>query len=118
MNETTIFFTAWLVYLAAGTIFYALYWKATGSTKHVFLSYNARAIMLALIATPWFTGIEGRELAPALMVVMMDAITVSGEAAVRAFIPLLLSLLLSLMAGTILAFLRFRSRLAPGNSVD
>ena len=112
MNETTTFYAAWLVYLFAGTVFYGLYWKLTSSTRHLFFSYNARAVMLALIATPWFAGIEGPALAPALMVIMMDAITVSREAAVRAFIPLFLTILLSLMVATVLAFLRFKSRQA------
>ena len=110
MNDPAAYYIAWLVYLLAGVLFYALLWKLTASDKPRLLAYCLRGVMLAIMATPWYTGTEGMAMAPALMIVLMDAITVSGQAAVRAFIPLFLATLLALAAAVVSFFLRRRSR--------
>lgn len=110
MNDPAIYYSAWLIYLLAGALFYWLFWRVTRPSRRRLLSYCARAGMLSIIVTPWYVGAEGSVLAPALMVVMMDAITISGAAAVRAFIPLLLSFLLALAVAVTLALYPGRSR--------
>jgi len=62
--------------------------------------------MLAIIVTPWYVSDTGSVMAPALIVVMMDAITISGEAAARAFVPLFLSIVLSLAVVLLILLVR------------
>ena len=62
--------------------------------------------MLAVIATPWYVSDTGSIMAPALIIVLMDAITISGEAAVRAFVPLFLSIVLSLVVVLVILLVR------------
>ena len=110
MNDPAAYYIAWLVYLLAGVVFYAVLWKLTASRRPRLPVYCLRAVMLAIMATPWYTGTEGMAMAPALMIVLMDAITVSGEAAVRAFIPLFLATLTALVVAIVSFFLHRRSR--------
>ena len=95
MNDPAAYYGAWLVYLLAGAVYYALFWRITRPRRRQLAAYCLRAWMLSVIATPWFTATTGSALAPALMVVLMDTITISGAAAVRAFIPLFLAMLIS-----------------------
>lgn len=62
--------------------------------------------MLAIIATPWYVSDTESIMAPALMIVLMDAITIGGEAAIRAFVPLFLSVILSLAVVLIILLVR------------
>jgi hypothetical protein len=48
--------------------------------------------MIALIYTPWYVAADKDLMAPAVMVIMLDLITVGGNAFVRALVPLTLSL--------------------------
>lgn len=111
MVDTTNFWIAWSVYAFAGTLYYAFFWRITRFRKRRLAAYCLRAIMLALIATPWYVSDTGSVLAPALIIVLMDAITISPEAAVRAFVPLFLATVLALvMALVLMLFRRGRSR--------
>ena len=85
----------WLIYLAATAVFYYVYWRVTAFRKRRWLSYSLRALMLALILTPWYANTQGEVLAPALMVVALDTITIGIDAMGRALVPLTLSLLLA-----------------------
>ena len=88
---------AWTAYLIAGAIFYAFYWRITRFKKRILLSYCLRAVMLAVMLTPWYVSDQGSVLAPALIIVLMDTITIGPEAAVRAFVPLFLSISISVV---------------------
>ena len=68
--------------------------------------------MLALVFTPWYANIEGSSLAPALMVVALDAITIGVSAAPRALVPLVLALIAAEFLATILYFVERRKRKA------
>lgn len=114
MSDASTIFFGWLIYLLAGIVYYLIFWRVTRPVKRILAAYCLRAVMLALIATPWFAGADSHLLAPALMVVMMDAITVSGQAAVRAFIPLFLSTVLALLLAVLFFFLRKKTR-RPGS---
>lgn len=95
----------WLAYLLAAAVFYGLFWVVTGSLKTGWLPYMLRAVMAAIILTPWYTNSQDSLLAPALMIVALDAITIGADAAVRALVPLVLAILLSLVVAVLLLFI-------------
>ncbi len=68
--------------------------------------------MLALIATPWYANVDGTTLAPALMIVALDAITIGLDAAGRALVPLILALIVAEFAATLVYFLSRKSKKA------
>ena len=84
----------WLVYLLASTLFVAIFWRLVQFQRILLLTYMFRALAIALIFTPWVSHVDGSFLAPALMVLALDTITLGVEAAPRALVPLFLSLLL------------------------
>ncbi len=97
----------WMAYLAAGAVFYGIFWKISYSEKPAILPYILRGVLLALMLTPWYANSQNEQFAPALMIVALDTITLGGSAALRALIPLLLGLLLALVVSTVL-FLKNR----------
>ena len=94
----------WMAYLAAGAVFYGIFWKISCSEKPAILPYILRGGLLALMLTPWYANSQNEQLAPALMIVTLDAITLGGSAALRALVPLILGLLLALVVSTGLYF--------------
>lgn len=109
MTDPTNFWIAWAVYCMAGMIYYIVFWRITRFRRHKLLSYSLRAVMLAIVATPWYVSDTGTAMAPALIIVLMDAITIGGDAAVRAFVPLFLSTMIALV-GVLLFMLVRRGR--------
>jgi len=93
---------AWIVYICASVVFFLVFWRITAFKTQMFLSYCCRAMMIATVATPWYVSDQEAVIAPALMIVMMDAITIGSDAAVRAFVPLFLANLMALIGGVIL----------------
>lgn len=86
------YLTSWAIYLTFGTICYILFYKATGVIGFKPLANTLRAIMIALIYTPWYVAPEQDLMAPAVMVIMLDMITVGDNAFVRALVPLVLAI--------------------------
>ena len=68
--------------------------------------------MIALIFTPWYANSDGDTLAPALMIIALDAITKGLEDVSTALAPLLLALFI---AELFAVFLFFREK---GRSLD
>ena len=97
MSEVSNFLLAWVIYIFAGCFFYVVFWRLTDFSKRRFLAYCLRAIALAVIATPWYVNDQESLLAPALMVMTMDAITIGGSSAVRAFVPLFMSIIVAVI---------------------
>jgi hypothetical protein len=48
--------------------------------------------MLVLIYTPWYVAADEDLMAPAVIVILLDMITVGGDSFIRAMVPLLLAL--------------------------
>lgn len=96
----------WIIYLLASCAFYWVYWKATAFRKRLWLSYSLRALMLALTLTPWYANAQGDVIAPALMIVALDAITLGVDTMGRALIPLILSLLTAEVLATLVWFVK------------
>ncbi|ALO46133.1 hypothetical protein [Pseudohongiella spirulinae] len=93
------YLTSWAIYLAAGTICYVLFYRATAVIRPKTLANVMRGIMIALIYTPWYISADNDLMAPVLMVITLDMITLGGDAFIRGFVPLLLALSLAILAG-------------------
>ena len=109
MDATTNFWLIWLMYLGASALFYALFWKYINLLTHKFLIFMLRGLVAALIFTPWFVNIQGSLMAPALMVVMLDVITIGPSETARAGVPLFLSILIIEIMSTGLYFTKKKS---------
>ena len=93
MAAETNYWLIWLVYLAASGIFYTVFWLITRFDKAKWTSYSLRAVAAAVILTPWYANVQGETMAPALMVMTLDLITIGTEAVTRSAIPLLLAII-------------------------
>jgi hypothetical protein len=91
------YLTGWAVYLIAGATCYLLFYCFTGMIRFKPLANTLRAIMLALIFTPWYVAADQDLMAPAVLVIILDVITLGGTAFVRAFVPLLMAIFLALI---------------------
>jgi hypothetical protein len=92
----------WLGYLLASSLFIAIIWHLIVFKRAVLLTYGIRAIAVAMLSTPWPSHVDGSHLAPALMVLALDGITLGSDAALRAFVPLSLSVVVGLVVAVIL----------------
>ena len=95
MGVDSSYFLLWCLYIVAGLSFYSFLWWLTRSRSIKFLNYSVRGIMAAVIFTPWPANIYGDTLAPALMVFVLDLITIGGDSVARAAVPLLLTIIIS-----------------------
>ncbi len=91
------YLTSWAIYLAAGTLCYVLFYRATRGIRPKVLANSLRGIMIALIYTPWYVASDQDLMAPAVMVIMLDMITLGNAAFVRALVPLVLATVLALL---------------------
>lgn len=98
----------WLVYLGAGSLFTAVFWRITRFPRAIWSSYSLRAVAVAVVFTPWYSNPQESVMAPALMVATLDAITVGGSAAYRSFVPMVLAIIFALLVAGILSVLRKR----------
>ena len=68
------------------------------------------ALLAAIILTPWYANSQDASLAPALMVVLMDAITLDGSEAARALLPLSLAIILAFFVALIALYINKKIR--------
>jgi len=116
MVDATNYWIAWAAYCTAATLYYLVFWRITRFQQRRVLKYSLRAVMLAIIVTPWYISDTGSEMAPALIIVLMDAITIGGAAAARAFVPLFLSIVLALVSVLVILLIRRKTRQASDPS--
>ena len=102
----------WTISTLAAVAFYWVFWRITNMPRARWLSYSFRALMLSLMFTPWYANVEGDTLAPALMVVTLDAITIGVGEASRALVPLVLSLIVAEVIATIVYLFRRKPKKA------
>ena len=81
-----------LIYVAAAVVFFLLLWRLISFLKFELLVYMLRGLLASLIFTPWFINLQETTLAPALMIAMLDMITLGFEEVFRAGVPLFLSI--------------------------
>ncbi len=108
MEAETNYLGVWFVYLCAGTIFYVVLHRMTQFDRALWWSYTLRALFLALALTPWYANSHSGTFAPALMVVTLDLITAGSESALRAILPLVVSLFGALLISTVLYFIQMK----------
>jgi hypothetical protein len=111
MANINSYWLMWAAYLTAGVAFVAVFWEMTRFRRARWLAYFLRALIIAVIFTPWYASSEGDVMAPALIVILLDAITVSSAEAARATVPLVLSASSTLIIAGVL-FLINRKRMS------
>ncbi len=117
MEASPNYLFIWLVYLTASAVFFWVYWRLTAFRNQLWLSCSLRALMLALVLTPWYANTQGDVYAPALMVLTLDAITLGLDTMGRALTPLILSLLAAELVATVAwLFLRRKKKLVKTGS--
>lgn len=103
MMEQGDYIAAWTAYLIAALVFSVLAWRALRLLPWRELAYLLECLLLALLFTPWYV-IDGETiLAPALMVVALDVLTVSPSEGVRALVPLVLAMFLAMIVTGLLS---------------
>ena len=108
MESVPNYWVIWSIYLLAAAIFYGIFWRLTRFRKARWAAYVMRGLLAAIILTPWYANPQEAVLAPALMVVLMDAITLDGSEAVRALVPLSLAIIISLLLALSALFINTR----------
>ncbi|MDP6651146.1 MAG: hypothetical protein QGF90_03390 [Gammaproteobacteria bacterium] len=106
MEADSNYWLVWMIYLTASALFYGVFWRLTRFRRARWTAYSLRAIVAAIILTPWYANAQGATLAPALMVLALDAITVGSEAAMRPIIPLILAIILAEALATVIFFVK------------
>lgn len=86
----------WTVYIAAGTLCFTIFYRATGVLRFKPLANVLRAVLLAVMFTPWYISPEEDLLAPAIIVMALDLVTIGGTSFVRALVPLVLAVLFAI----------------------
>ena len=82
-----------VVYLTASAVFYLIFWRCICVLKSELLVYMFRGLLASLIFTPWFVNIRETIMAPALMIAMLDLITLGSSEFFRAGVPLFISII-------------------------
>ena len=99
------YYGVWLVYILASLGFLSVYWRFTCLPRWPILKHSLRCLMIALVFTPWYANSDQGTLAPALMIIALDAITKGLGEASRALAPMLLALVGAELFALVLFFL-------------
>ncbi len=108
----------WTLYLGAAAVFTGIFWKLTRFERAIWTSYSLRAVAIAVTFTPWYSNPQGSEMAPALMVAALDAITGGSAAAFRSFVPLFLAIFIALLLAGLMSFIKKKKDKIMFNSND
>tara|TARA_Y100000766_G_C18765292_1_gene535578 strand:- start:110 stop:457 length:348 start_codon:yes stop_codon:yes gene_type:complete len=81
-----------LIYLTSSAVFYLIFWRYICAIKSELCVYMLRGLLASLIFTPWFVNIQEGIMGPALMIAMLDLITLGSGEFFRAGVPLFLSI--------------------------
>ena len=97
------YYIAWSIYLTAGVVFSLISWKLMKRYFWREMAYLLESLLLAIIFTPWYVLPEEEILAPALIVFMLDLITVDLTTSIRALIPLVMAMLFGVIVTLVLS---------------
>jgi len=97
------YYIAWGIYLVAGILFSLISWRVMKRYFWREMAYLLQSLLLAIIFTPWYVLPEEEILAPALIVFMLDLITVDLTTSIRALIPLVMAMLFGIIVTVILS---------------
>ena len=101
----------WAVYITGGTLCYVIFYKFTGVLRFKPLANSLRAILIAVMFTPWYVAPEENLLAPAVIVMLLDMVTIGGTAFVRAMVPLVLAVIFVLFVALAGRFFKLKPSL-------
>jgi len=93
---------AWIIYTMAGIVLAFLAWRVLYKYLLREVAYLLQCFLLALMFTPAYVLEDQRIMAPALIVFLMDVITISPTAGIRALIPMVLALMVGLIVAVLL----------------
>ena len=96
------YWIAWSLYLLAAAIGGLMAWRVLHRWLQRDLAIVLECLLLALLFTPWYVLPGQGVMAPAFIVALFDTITIDAEAGVRALVPLIMALLLSVIAAIVL----------------
>ncbi|WP_096084435.1 hypothetical protein [Agaribacterium haliotis] len=106
------YFWAWTYYLGAAGVFYLCFWYASRKwwrdVKHI-----ARALLAAVLFTPWYSDGGYHLLAPAWLSSVADMLLERDGGFFRAGTPLLAALCLAMLIATALAFIKRKKKPEP-----
>jgi hypothetical protein len=109
--ETGDYAMAWLIYLVAALLFAVISWRALDRFLRRELAYLLECLLLALMLTPCAVIEDQPVMAPALIVFVLDSLTIAPKAGIRALIPLVLAVGLALLVAAVLSIIhRLRLR--------
>lgn len=106
MLELQDYLIGWAIYIAAGMLCYVIFYRFTGVIKFKPLANSLRAVLLAIMFTPWYVSPDADLMAPALMVILLDIIIVGGTSFVRALVPLTLAIITAIFIGLAFGLLK------------
>lgn len=84
---------AWIFYLASGVMLSWFCWIVLRKIAIRELAILLQLWLIAILFTPWYVLPDADFKAPALMIFVMDAITINVESGIRALIPLVIAML-------------------------
>ena len=93
--ETVDYILAWLAYLIASLAMSFLLWKVVKKIFWVDLAYIMQVTFMAIVFTPWYVEADGNVLAPAIIIFVMDIVTIETVAGIRSLVPIAMAILLS-----------------------
>jgi hypothetical protein len=111
--EARDYLIAWILYGLAAVIFSIVAWVLFRRYLWREVAYLLECWMLAIFFTPARVLAEQDIMAPAIIVFVMDSVTINPAAGIRALIPLVMALLGMLVVAILLSVVyRFRQRRA------
>ena len=93
--ETFDYIIAWLVYLIASVSMSFLFWRIVKKIFWIDLAYVLQITFMAIVFTPWYVEADGNVLAPAIIIFVMDIVTIEMVAGIRSLVPIAMAILLS-----------------------
>jgi len=117
--DTQDYMIAWLIYALAGAAFSVLSWRFLRSLLWREMAYLLQSLLMAVIFTPWYVLPEEEILAPAVIVFLLDLVTIDVTTSIRSLIPLVMAMLLAIAVTVVLSLLyRIRQKKAAGSALD
>ena len=107
--EAVDYIFAWLIYLVAATGMSCLSWKMAKKLFWIDLAYVMQVNFMAIIFPPWYVEADGNVLAPAIIIFVMDIVTIETMAGIRALVPMAMAMLLGCIL-TIIGIATYRIR--------
>lgn len=107
--ETSDYIIAWLLYLVAASAMSWLSWQFAKKLFWIDLAYIMQVTFMAIIFTPWYVEADGAILAPAIIIFVMDIVTIETVAGIRALVPMAMAMILGCII-TIIFITTYRVR--------